>query len=53
MLQIFTFFQLEKYDFDTYKSFVWKIGPYSPDFEKKKNQITKISQQVPAGSQNT
>jgi hypothetical protein len=26
------FFQPEKYDFDTYKGFLWKIGPNCLDF---------------------
>jgi hypothetical protein len=30
---------------------VRKIGPYSPDFEKRNFKLPKNSQQVPAGSQ--
>jgi hypothetical protein len=56
MLQIFTFFQLEKHDFDIFwqnKDLCEKLDLIHQILKKKISKITKISQQVPAGSQNT
>ncbi len=48
---IFPFLQLEKYDFNKFKGFLYLKNPNLPGFEKRINLIARILQ-VPAGSQN-